>query len=713
MKKNNRNRYHGAAMITATIAAVAIGGCGSGFGGSDSGNGVDLNVKPGFLGTISQVEYDGVSDDLLTAGLGKTGLSQATAPAAANPLQPMAAELRRIAIYTNYRAIVDASTNGGFGTLFGPNIDVQGNNTLGEGKIAGTEYIAYSDDGSGKQNVTMMVQVPASFNPANPCIVTGTSSGSRNVYGAIGSSGEWGLKHGCAVAYNDKGTGNGIHDLQNNTVNLQNGVRASAATAGTASNFTASLTETERQTFNASTPNRFAVKHAHSQQNPEKDWGKWTLQSIEFAFFVLNEKYGDAAPTGTSRLRILRPGNTVVIASSVSNGATSAIAAAEQDTQGLIDGVAVSEPNLQMAPDNRLSVTRGARTMIGTGRMLYDYFTLANLLQPCAALAPSVSNAPFRASVVAARAQNRCSALKANGLIAGATVDDQAASALDALITAGWEPESNELHASHYLFATPAIATTYSNAYGRFSVKDNLCGFSFGATIPTGEPVAAAPALLAQSFGTGNGIPPTAGINIINNNSVGGPLNDPLSISPGTGKQDYNFDGAFCQRELVIGSSTNARRVQQGMGEVLRSGNLHGKPALIVHGRSDALIPVPFNSRPYFGLNQIVEGSNSRLSYIEVTNAQHFDAFLGFPGYDARFIPLHWYYIQAMDLMYAHLKSGAALPPSQLVRTIPRGLNGAGTAANPISIANLPPIRQAPVAGDRITFANNLVTIPD
>lgn len=694
-------------------AMITMAGCGGGNGGSGSGNPFDLNVKPGFLGTISQMEYDGVSDDLLTAGLGRTGLSQATAPAAANPLQPTAAELRRTAIHTNYRAIVDASANGGFGTLYGPNIDVQGNNTLGEGKIAGTEYIAYSDDGSGRQNVTMMVQVPASFSRANPCIVTGTSSGSRGVYGAIGSSGEWGLKHGCAVAYNDKGTGNGIHDLQNNTVNLQNGVRASAATAGKASNFTASLTETERQTFNAATPNRFAVKHAHSQQNPEKDWGKWTLQSIEFAFFVLNEKYGDAALNGAARLRTLKPGNTIVIGSSVSNGATGAIAAAEQDTQGLIDGVAVSEPNLQMAPDNRLAVTRGARTRVGTGTMLYDYFTLANLLQPCAALAPSIPNAPFRASVVTALAQSRCSALKANGLIAGASVDDQATSALDALISAGWEPESNELHASHYLFATPAIATTYSNAYGRFSVKDNLCGFSFGATAPTtGQPVAAAPALVAQSFGTGNGIPPTVGINIINNNSTGGPLNDPLSISPVSGQQDYNFDGAFCQRELAIGSSTNARRVQQGMGEVLRSGNLRGKPALIVHGRSDALIPVSFNSRPYFGLNQIVEGRNSRLSYIEVTNAQHFDAFLGFAGYDARFIPLHWYYIQAMDLMYAHLKSGAALPPSQLVRTVPRGLNGAGTA-NPIGTANLPPIRQVPVAGDRITFANNIVAIPD
>ena len=85
----------------------------------------------------------------------------------------------------------------------------------------------------------MMVQIPTSFNRDRACIVTATSSGSRGVYGAIGSAGEWGLKRGCAVAYTDKGTGNGVHDLATNTVNLQNGTRTDAAAAGNDSNFTA------------------------------------------------------------------------------------------------------------------------------------------------------------------------------------------------------------------------------------------------------------------------------------------------------------------------------------------------------------------------------------------------------------------------------------------------------------------------------------------
>ena len=35
-------------------------------------------------------------------------------------------------------------------------------------------------------------------------------------------------------------------------------------------------------------PNRLAVKQAHSQRNPEKDWGRYTLAAVDFAFYVLN-----------------------------------------------------------------------------------------------------------------------------------------------------------------------------------------------------------------------------------------------------------------------------------------------------------------------------------------------------------------------------------------------------------------------------------------
>jgi hydroxybutyrate-dimer hydrolase len=218
---------------------------------------------------------------------------------------------------------------------------------------------------------------------------------------------------------------------------------------------------------------------------------------------------------------------------------------------------------------------------------------------------------------------------------------------------------------------------------------------------------------VAQIFGTGNGVPPTSGINLVNNNSVGGPLLDPISFSPSTAGpvQDYNFDGASCLRKLFTGSSADALRVRLGIAQVKRTGNLREKPAIIVHGRADNLVPVNHASRAYYGLNRMVEGGDSKLRYYEVTNAQHFEAFLPLAGYDTRFIPMHVYGIQALNLMYDHLKNGTPLPRSQVVRTIPRG--GTPGAAPAITSANVPPIPQHPQEADRIRFRNNTVHVPD
>ena len=199
----------------------------------------------------------------------------------------------------------------------------------------------------------MMVQIPDTFSPSNACIITAPSSGSRGVYGAIATAGEWGLKRGCAVAYTDKGTGTGAHNLQTNTVNLMRGERADAAAARDDSNFTADIKERERTAFNAATPNRFAFKHAHSQQNPEKDWGDNVLASIKFAFDMLNDKFKHQHVKFDKR-------NTLVIASSVSNGGGASVLAVEQDHEGLIDGVAVGEPNVNPKFKANFSIKQGA-----------------------------------------------------------------------------------------------------------------------------------------------------------------------------------------------------------------------------------------------------------------------------------------------------------------------------------------------------------------
>ena len=180
------------------------------------------------------------------------------------------------------------------------------------------------------------------------------------------------------------------------------------------------------------------------------------------------------------------------------------------------------------------------------------------------------------------------------------------------------------------------------------------------------------------------------------------------------------LDGALCLRSLALGrdaatgaplgptAAQQAHRIAEGVEDIIAAGDLHRVPAIFVTGRNDGILPLNFASRAYFGLNNVVEGSLSPLHYYEVTNAHHLDSFNQFPGYNAAFIPLHRYFVQAMDLMFDHLRHGRPLPPSQVVHTTPRG-----PGAPQITPANVPPIADAPPPSVRITFTNGQVKIPD
>jgi len=709
--RHPRRRLIAKTAVATAVAALAMAACGGGSdnnnGGAGGGSGTqNPNNRPTFVvGTIGVQSYDGNTDDLLTAGLGKDGLvSTATAPVPADPNAPTAAELRRIAIFNNYRAIVDTNPLGGYGSLYGPNVDAQGNVTSGQGKIPGTEYIAFADDGTGLLNVTVMAQIPANFDPANPCLISATSSGSRGVYGGI-SVGEWGLKRGCAVAYTDKGTGAAPHDLDTDTVPLINGTRQTRTGAGKLAQFAAQPGAQSLADFTAANPHRLAYKHAHSKQNPEASWGMNTLQAIEFAIWAINDKFGAVGSDGVRRASLTKE-KILVIASAVSNGGGAAIAAAEQDTTGLIDGVAVGEPNVNMPATPAITVRRGGATVAASASHLYDYTTTANLYSLCAG--QRVQPAPFTQST-ATQGSGRCASLVTNAQLTGATLADQSTDAIARLRAAGWEPESDVLHASlSSLEVASAISVTYANAYSRASVTDRLCGYTFASPSgATSAPIAIPPATLALTFSTGNGVPPSTGVTLINENAAGGPVRDFTSQNT-VGVFDANLNGANCLRNLL----TNSAALQAGISQTLRTGNLRGKPAMIVHGRSDGLLPVNHTSRPYLGLNKVAEGGSSKLSYIEVTNGQHFDAFIDvLPGYANTFIPLHVYLNRALDAVYANLRSGVALPPSQVVRTVQRG--GTAAPAPQILPSNVPPIAATPAAGDVISVVGSTVNVPN
>jgi hydroxybutyrate-dimer hydrolase len=716
----------------AALVATLLAGCNS----SDS---PDVNAPPANVWPQGVVVYPATaggtgstqaSQDLLTGGLGKTGLLSAAAPAYADPANPTALELRRNALWANYRALLDPTPGGGFGTFYGPNVDVNSRVTASEGLIPGREYTAVLDDAAGKKRVTVIVQIPDSFNIANPCVVLGPSSGSRGVYGAIATAGEWGLKKGCAVALTDAGKGVGLYDLTDDSVNKIDGTRATRAAAGVLSHFAADITDTARAAYNLLFPNRLALKQVHSQLNPEKDWGNDTLASARFALYALNDRYG--APGNP---RPFDGGNTLVIAGSASNGGAAVLHAAEQDSEGLIDGVVAGEPVTQLPTTSGYGINFGGAAVSGYGKRLADYTTYGNIYQPCAALAvgaamPEISI--FNYLVLTGqtgRAAARCAGLAAKGLVTGADVAAQSLDALNKLKAVGWTAFNDPMHNAHYALGNgPILSAMYPWGYGKFPVTDNVCNTSFAAVDATGAPVAIAPAAKAQSFATANGTANGTPASVVYNNSVGGARVWNIATSPSTGVQDFGLDNALCQRALFTGvdetgaaltaTATSTRptlaqsqAVQAGITEVLLSGKLQGKPTIIVAGRSDALVPVNNNARAYTAFNRVTEGAGTAVSYIEVTNAQHFDTFNSFSGFDNRYISLHVYFVRAMDAMYARLKNGTALPPSQVVRATARG--GSPGAAPAVTAANLPAISAAPGLADQISFVGTSLNVPN
>ena len=681
------------AVRLATMLACA--GTGAAQAGDQTGDGLgsrDFSARPAFLtGDLARVQYDGASAGLHTGNaasvIGLLGYNLAPG------VEPSPEALRTLQIKGSYLGLIDLSAGGGFYGGFGFG-------AVSAAANKGVEYRGVADDGTGRVNVSIAVQIPSNFDTAKPCIVAAPSSGSRGLYGAAPTTGEWALNKGCALAYTDKGTGVGAHELDTDLTYASNGLLTLAG-ARRDLTFNANLTSANIGAYRNAYPNRFAVKHLHSQQNPEQDWGTYTLQSIRTAFHALNREFPAAR---------LNPSNTMVIASSVSNGGGASIRAAEQDRDGLITAVVVVEPQVNIPDNARITVRRSGRLIANAGKPLYDYFTYANLLQPCAALKPGLA----RVSTAAAAATNRCTALADAGVISGATTAEQAADALAKLRDYGWEPESDMLHDSHYGFEfTSLVATAYASAYARTPVSEPVCGYSVGGV---GQTIPGAPDPAAQKlfWATGSGL--AAGmLAVINDNAVGGPVKDTLSVSSSTGKADYNVDGALCLRRLATGQAVGhsmpsaaeralAQRVRNGVGKVRINGDLHGKPTIIVQGRADTLLPVNHASRPYAALNSRAD-RNARLHYYEVTDANHFDAIVTL--YPRVLVPLHVYGVRALDLMYDHLATGASLPPSQVVRATARASTG-----DMLTGDNVPPISASP-GSNAIAISAGAIDVPD
>ncbi len=538
-------------------------------------------------------------DDLLTGGLGLAGLQSMLPPGFADAAHPAAGELRRRALWSNWRGIADLAPGGGYGSLYGS-----------VAAVPGREFSAFAQLAGTTQPHRVLVQLPDAFDAGKRCVVVAASSGSRGIYGAIAVAGAWGLPRGCAVAYTDKGAGTDYFDLDAGQGVAADGTPAPADVA---------LAFAPQPTSGSGV----AFKHAHSQDNPEADWGRHVKQAAQFALATLNAQLPQQAPFTFE--------NTRVIAVGISNGGGAVLRAAE-DGAPWLDAVVAGEPNV-------LADGHGARS-------LYDYSTEAALLMPCALPQLGIPAMPGL--------EAKCAALTARGVLSGATLDAQQKDALAKLRAAGWTDAALRAGAISVGFDLwRAVAVGYASAYGRYPHDAHPCGYRYSALNADFSPRAASAAERAAWWADGSGIPPGAGVGIV----------DPQPFA------DLGLTGLHCLRMLWTGDDEDARRVRKGIDATRAGAPRAGLPVVVIHGSDDGLVPPAFSSAPYVAM---AKAGGRDVRYWQVRNAQHFDGFLALPHMAAAYLPLLPYVYAALDRVDAYLDGKAALPADAVVATVPR-----------------------------------------
>lgn len=655
---------------------------------------INLIHQPDWLTIESSNYYEGDKDDLVTAGLGFTKLSgNAFASSFAYPSQPTLQELRQAKLN---RFI---NVKNGEGLMFG--FKRQTLTPMFDGRVPGTEILATYDD----DNVTvgLLLQIPLDFDKNKPCIVAIPASDSDGLFNAsdVQIRGLWGLKHNCAVIYNDKGAGNGIYDL---TYRRGYGINGKSQKSNLL--FVPKLNNIAQ--YNQKYPNRYAVKQLHSRQNSEQRWGEFVLKSIEFAFYELNVKFSPSQEV------FFNKDNTLVLVYGANDGGGAALKAGELDKDNIIKGIVAVNPQIQpVLPKKPVTIKYGTNTEKKIeSKSIADYSAYASLYIPCAVPAIVANNAdsyvPFADKY--RYSQNRCDALKKAKLLTDGTPEE----ALQKLHQYGWTIDMDIQLPYFYYKETVSLPYQYISAYGRFDVSENMCNYSVASTQQDpiyyiGKVAPLTKVNFEQLWGLANShLPLWLGddatvLDLVNNDDLNSPKRDFYSTSQHKNSIDYNTKGAICLYKKLSDS-----RVQKGLNQVKSTGNLNKIKTYIVHARNNVKQLPDYTSRAYVGLNSQVEGKATQLRYIEVENTSYLDG--NFP-FDNLLLPIDFYGEDAIEWLWANLTNQATLPESQVVRAKARG-DKIGSAPE-VTAKNLVPISQTPKRNDVIKQENGKIAIPE
>ncbi len=568
-------------------------------------------------------------DDLLTAGLGLEGLRSANPPAFAVAESPGADELRRRAIWSNWRGIADLGAGGGIERVPG-----------GLKSVPGREFQAFVRlPGSLDQTHRVLLQLPDDFDQRRRCIVVAPASGSRGVYGAIALAAPWAFAHRCAVAYTDKGAGTGWYDFLGTS---------GAGLDGRPSQDADAVEFADRIVDGRPV---VGIKHLHSRGNPEAQWGVHVRQAAQFALQVLNAQR-------KGRGKAFSAENTRIIAVGLSNGGGAVLRAAEAE-DGLLDAVLAAAPNVYPGEG---------------GRALFDYATEAAIYLPCA-LAHSRYNGNAwarRGNDLLDASRLRCTALHQAGLLQAEGVPAQAAESYEKLRASGWsEAALDAAAASTALDLWRTIGAGYASAYARTGAYDMPCGFYYAVSDGSGQPRPATAAERAAWWSDSSGIPPGAGV----------ALHQALAAGV-----DPQLGALRCLRGLLEGDTRDrlATTLQSAIRETHAALPRAELPLLLMHGLDDGLVPEAFSTAAY---SAWLERNGRSHAYWRLANVQHFDSLLGVPGMGSRYLPLLPYAWRGMDALWANLQDGTPLPGSRTVQGRPRV--GGGDGLEPLSAEQL------------------------
>lgn len=546
--------------------------------------GLDLTLRS------SEHRHD---DDLLTAGLGLAGLA-GNAPEPAAPESPSASELRRLAIHKAWNGIHSFTPAGGLGGLLD---DLP--------PVPGREFQALVEVAGAVQPSRMLLQLPDAFDRETPCLVVAPASGSRGVYGAIAVAGPWALPRGCAVVYTDKGAGTDFFDYSDGTGVTLAGTRAVRGEAVLGFEPPAMPEDADAAVV--------AIPHAHSGDNPEADWGRHVLRAAAFGLQVLSMELDQAYSADQVR----------VIAVGLSNGGGAVLRAAELDDEGLLDAVVALSPNIT-APGQP---------------PLFDYATLAALLQPCLlADLDAVSRMPFGNPALVAMGEVRCASLVRAGLLE----TSGAAAAREKLVAAGLDDRALQQSAVNVALGLwRSVAASYASAYLAAGPFDMPCGYAYRAAEATR---AQRQAWWATHSGIGSG--------------------EGIALEDGGGGQDPQFQALLCLRALWTGDSDEGERLRKAIEATRASAQLPDIPVIVAHGRDDGLIPVAFSSRPWVAQ---ARAAGARVALWEIERAQHFDVLLAAPGVSGNYVPMLPYGWRALERVTEVLDGRAGLGDDRIV----------------------------------------------